>query len=71
MATAKVAIKESLLGSEREPDLSFQSKASFDRYAKSEEASGEHYMTENEFVNAVAPVSENYVRCTVYMVSLT
>lgn len=61
MATAKLAVKESLLGTTREPELSTQTKATFDRNARQDETSGELYMTEEDFVNAVAPASENYV----------
>ena len=67
MATAQVAIKESLLGSERETDLSFQSKATFDRHAQTNEATGERFLTEGDFVNAIAPATENYVRILVSM----
>ena len=58
MATA---VKESLLGSEREESLSFQSKASFDLHAKADEQTGEKYMNKDDFVDAIAPTSENYV----------
>lgn len=62
MATAKQAIKESLLGTTREPELSQQTKATFDRNARQDEATGEYYLNEEDFVNAIAPASENYVR---------
>ena len=61
MATAKQAIKESLLGATREPELSQQTKATFDRNARQDEATGDLYMTEEDFVNAIAPANENYV----------
>ena len=61
MATAKQAIKESLLGTTRDPELSQQTKATFDRNARQDEATGDLYMTEEDFVNAIAPASENYV----------
>ena len=61
MATAKAAIKESLLGTTVEPELSTQSKATFDRNAKQDEATGEKYMSEEDFVDAIAPASEDYV----------
>jgi len=61
MAAAKNAIKESLLGTETEPELSGQTKSTFDRNARQDEASEEAYMTEEDFVNAIAPDSENYV----------
>ena len=61
MATAKQAVKESLLGTTREPELSQQTKAAFDRNARQDDATGEFFMTEEDFVNAIAPASENYV----------
>ena len=61
MATAKQAVKETLLGTTREPELSQQTKATFDRNSRQDEATGDTYMTEEDFVNAIAPASENYV----------
>jgi solute carrier family 25 aspartate/glutamate transporter 12/13 len=60
---AKEAIKESLLGSEAAADvqLSAQSKATFDRNARRDEGTGELFMGEQEFINAVAPEGEDYV----------
>lgn len=60
----KEAVKESLLGSEHpeaEQQLSAQSKATFDKNARKDEESGELFMGEEEFVNAVAPEGEDYV----------
>lgn len=62
MAAAKTAIKESLLGTERNPELSTQTKSTFDRNARQDESSDEAYMTENDFINAIAPEGESYVR---------
>lgn len=61
MATAKIAIKESLLGTTQEPGLSLQSKATFDRHARQDEETKEPFMIEEDFVDAIAPDSENYV----------
>ena len=61
MATATASIKESLLGVEKDPELSTQTKATFDRNARQDEATGELYMKEEDFVNSIAPASENYV----------
>ena len=69
MATAKQAIKESLLGTTREPELSQQTKATFDRNARQDEATGDSYMTEEDFVNAIAPASENYVSSRAQLVN--
>jgi solute carrier family 25 aspartate/glutamate transporter 12/13 len=59
----KEAVKESLLGSEQQSDvqLSAQSKATFDKNARRDEESGELFMGEEEFINAIAPVGEDYV----------
>lgn len=62
MAAAKTVIKESLLGAERDPDLSTQTRSTFDRNARQDESSEEGYMTEEDFINAIAPDSEDYVR---------
>lgn len=57
----KDSVKESLLGTEVEPQLSAQTRAEFMQYAKKDEEADEYYMTEKEFVNAVAPEGEDYV----------
>jgi solute carrier family 25 aspartate/glutamate transporter 12/13 len=59
----KEAVKESLLGSDLQSDvqLSAQSKATFDKNARKDEESGELFMGEEEFINAIAPVGEDYV----------
>lgn len=66
MATVKDVVKESLVGTTREPELSQEIRATFNRYSRLDEAfdeaSGERYMTEEEFVNAIAPFDEDYVR---------
>ncbi|KAF4626855.1 hypothetical protein G7Y89_g11300 [Cudoniella acicularis] len=58
----KEVVKESLLGSEQvdEVQLSAQSKAAFDKNAKKDSESGELFMSEEEFINAVAPEGEDY-----------
>ncbi|KAI9806015.1 MAG: mitochondrial aspartate-glutamate transporter agc1 [Piccolia ochrophora] len=60
MATVKDAVKESLVGTVREPQLSVQTRATFDRHAEKDGDSGEVYMTEESFVNAIAPKDEDY-----------
>jgi solute carrier family 25 (mitochondrial aspartate/glutamate transporter), member 12/13 len=62
----KEVVKESLLGSELHADvqLSAQSKATFDKNARKDEKSGELFMGEEEFINAIAPEGEDYVRST-------
>lgn len=61
MATVTEALKEKVLGTELEPQLSAQTRNNFLQYAKKDEASGEYYMTESEFVDAIAPEGEDYV----------
>lgn len=61
MATVKEQIKESLVGTIVEPSLSTDAQATFERKAKRDEETGELYMTEEEFVNAIAPENEDYV----------
>ena len=60
MATVKEAVKESLIGTTVEPALSQQSRATFQKHAREDEE-GEYFMTEDDFVNAIAPESEDYV----------
>lgn len=63
LVKAKVVVKETLLGSEQAEDfqLSAQSRATFERNAKADAATGESYMSEEEFINAIAPAGEDYV----------
>lgn len=61
MATVTEAVKETLVGTTIEPELSQEIRATFDRNSRQDEASKEAYMTEEEFVNAIAPVNEDYV----------
>lgn len=61
MAVVKEAVKESLLGTTREPQLSQQTTATFNKHARKDENTGEFYMTENDFVDAIAPKNEDYV----------
>lgn len=61
MASVQEKVSEVLLGSEAEPQLSQQSKEVFLQHALKDEETGEHYLNEENFVNAVAPESEDYV----------
>ncbi|KAF2461360.1 calcium-binding mitochondrial carrier protein-like protein Aralar1 [Lineolata rhizophorae] len=60
MATVAENIKEKLLGSTEEPQLSQQSRTLFFKFAKKNEETGEHYLGEHEFIDAIAPQSEDY-----------
>lgn len=62
MATAvKESVSEALLGTTIEPELSAQTKAEFMKHAVKDEKSGEYYLREREFVDAIAPETEDYV----------
>lgn len=61
MAAVKESLTEALLGSTEEPQLSQQTRAAFMKHAIKDEATGEHYLGENEFIDAIAPESEDYV----------
>lgn len=61
MTGVKESVKELLVGSTEEPQPSVQIKENFIRHAQKDEATGELYMTENEFINAIAPSHEDYV----------
>lgn len=61
MATVTETVKESLIGTTREPQLSQQAKVTFDQHAIKDEETGELYMTEEQFVDAIAPAGEDYV----------
>ena len=63
MATVTEAVKESLLGSTEEPQLSHQARSNFVRHAQKDE-NGELFMNEENFINAVAPKQEDYVSVT-------
>jgi hypothetical protein len=62
MATVKESIKESLVGTTEEPQLSKEVRADFMKHAKPDE-NGELYMGQEEFIDAIAPAEEDYVSC--------
>ena len=64
MATVKEQAKEALLGTQDEPQLSQQTRAEFLKYALEDEETGERYLNEEQFVNAIAPKGEDYVSCS-------
>lgn len=61
MATVKEQVGEVLLGTSEEPQLSQLTRGAFMKFAKRDEATGDHYLGEEDFIDAVAPESENYV----------
>lgn len=60
MATVKEQVGDALLGTTQEPQPSQQTKAIFMKHAVKDEQTGEYYLGENEFIDAVAPESEDY-----------
>ncbi|KAI6090778.1 mitochondrial carrier [Hypoxylon rubiginosum] len=58
--TVKEVVKESLLGSKEPSNLSASHRASFINNAKKDEQTGELYMGPDEFIEAIAPPSEDY-----------
>ncbi|PBP17089.1 hypothetical protein BUE80_DR012028 [Diplocarpon rosae] len=56
----KEVVKEALVGTEAEVQLSAQSRATFVKHARRDEESGELLMGEEEFINAVAPPTEDF-----------
>ena len=63
---AKEVVKESLLGAEETEGvkLSAQIRAAFLQHARKDPETGDLFMREEEFVNAIAPKNEDYVcRC--------
>lgn len=60
MATVKEQVGEVLLGTSEEPQMSHVMRQTFLKHAKKTD-DGEHYLEENDFIDAVAPESEDYV----------
>jgi solute carrier family 25 aspartate/glutamate transporter 12/13 len=63
MATVKEQVGEVLLGAVEEPQyqLSHMTRSAFMKFAKKDEQTGEHYLDEESFIDAVTPESEDYV----------
>ena len=68
LTTVKEVVKEKLLGTEVAQDvkLSAQSRATFEKNARKDPETGELFMGEEEFVNAIAPPGEDYVSVVSY-----
>jgi solute carrier family 25 aspartate/glutamate transporter 12/13 len=62
--TVKEVVKESLLGTEETPNLSAQTRATFQYHARKDAETGELIMGEEQFINAIAPKNEDYVSCS-------
>ena len=61
MSSVKDAVKESLMGKTDEHQMSHQIKSNFYHHSHKDEQTGELFMTEDDFINAVAPKQEDYV----------
>ncbi|KAJ4366610.1 mitochondrial aspartate-glutamate transporter agc1 [Ascochyta clinopodiicola] len=60
MAALSEQVGEALLGTTDEPQLPQLTRTAFLKHALKDEASGEYYLTEDAFIDAVAPESEDY-----------
>jgi solute carrier family 25 aspartate/glutamate transporter 12/13 len=61
MATVKEQVGEVLLGTTEEPQLSHLTRSAFMKFAKKDEDTGDYYLDQESFIDAVAPESEDYV----------
>lgn len=61
MATVKEQVKEKLVGTEQESQSSGHTGAEYYKHAIKDEESGEYYLTEQGFIDAIAPEGEDYV----------
>lgn len=61
MAALKEEVREVLLGTTDEPQLSSLTRAAFMKHAQKDETTGDFFLTEESFIDAVAPESEDYV----------
>lgn len=59
--TVKDAVKGTLLGSKEPTEYSVQTKTRFNSHAIRDPETGELYLGQEEFVNAIAPPNEDYV----------
>jgi len=75
MATVKESVTEALLGltqgPTQDPQLSQQTRAAFMKRAIKDEETGEYYLGENEFIDAIAPESEDYVGLSIALCVVT
>jgi len=61
MATIQQSVTEALVGTEQPVDISRESRLAFLKHSKTDDKTGEQYLGEEEFINAIAPASEDYV----------
>jgi hypothetical protein len=67
MTEIKGKVKEALLGPAEEPSTSQITSSSFLRHALQDEATGQLYLDEKSFVDAIAPEKEDYVGQQVHL----
>ncbi|CAO2657377.1 Nn.00g035030.m01.CDS01 [Neocucurbitaria sp. VM-36] len=60
MATVTEQVGEVLLGTTDEPQLSQLTRAIFMKHAQKDDESGDYFLNEDQFIDAVAPESEDY-----------
>lgn len=63
MATVTEAVKESLVGFSKPQEMSVENRTSWVQYAKKDD-DGELYMDPESFVDAIAPLGQDYVSFT-------
>lgn len=51
-----------LLGTTEEPQLTQIARTAFLKCAKKDEETGDYYLDQEDFIDAIAPESEDYVR---------
>ena len=61
MAALKEQVGEVLLGTSEEPQLSQLTRSAFMKHAQKDKTTGEYFLNEDGFIEAVAPESEDYV----------
>lgn len=61
MAALKEQVGEVLLGTSEEPQLSQLTRSAFMKHAQKDDTTGEYFLNEDGFIEAVAPESEDYV----------
>lgn len=63
VTAVKESVKETLLGSHEPTEFSAKTKARFNSHAIRDSETGESFLGQEEFINAVAPPGEDYVSC--------
>lgn len=71
MAAIKEQVTEALLGTTQDTQLSQQTHAAFMTHAIKDEETGEYYLGENEFIDTIAPESEDYVGISIGLCAAT